>query len=147
MVSSSVCDRTGTPAVWTSPTTSLIHDGIWLPLKGHVMRSFMIAALSHIMIGKWTSPSLISANQTIPHTNGPLFLNKKDVFPGISYMDFHYKGNGNTYTGKTLSLFWNGPLGLHSLSGRTSYRKFSWSLGAARFGFRLFQSLWNLTSI
>ena len=32
-----------------------------------------------------------------------------------------------------------------SISGRTSYRKFSWSLEAARFGFRLFQSLWNLT--
>ena len=35
-------------------------------------------------------------------------------------------------------------LGLYSLSGKTSYRKISWSLEAARFGFRLFQSLWNL---
>ena len=34
--------------------------------------------------------------------------------------------------------------GLYSLSGKTSYRKISWSLEAARFGFRLFQSLWNL---
>ena len=34
---------------------------------------------------------------------------------------------------------------LYSLSGRTSYRKNSWSLEAARFRFRLFQSLWNLT--
>ena len=29
---------------------------------------------------------------------------------------------------------WSGPLGLYSLSGRTSYRKFLWSLEAARFG-------------
>ena len=29
-------------------------------------------------------------------------------------------------------------------SGKTSYRKISWSLEAARFGFKLFQSLWNL---
>ena len=36
-------------------------------------------------------------------------------------------------------------LGLYSLSGKTSYGKISWSLEAARFGFRLFQSLWNLT--
>ena len=36
-------------------------------------------------------------------------------------------------------------LGLYSLSGKTSYRKISWSLEAARFRFRLFQSLWNLT--
>ena len=36
------------------------------------------------------------------------------------------------------------PLGLYSLSGKTSYRKISWSLEAARFGFKLFQSLWNL---
>ena len=34
--------------------------------------------------------------------------------------------------------------GLYSLSGRTSYRKISRSLEAARFGFKLFQSLWNL---
>ena len=36
-------------------------------------------------------------------------------------------------------------LGLYSLSGKTSYGKISGSLEAARFGFRLFQSLWNLT--
>ena len=35
-------------------------------------------------------------------------------------------------------------LGLYSLSERTSYRKIPWSLKAARFGVRLFQSLWNL---
>ena len=34
--------------------------------------------------------------------------------------------------------------GLYSLSGKTSYRKISWSLEAARFGFKLFQSLGNL---
>ena len=34
--------------------------------------------------------------------------------------------------------------GLYSLSGKTSYQKISWSLEAARFGFKLFQSLWNL---
>ena len=34
--------------------------------------------------------------------------------------------------------------GLYSLSGKTSYPKISWSLEAARFGFKLFQSLWNL---
>ena len=37
--------------------------------------------------------------------------------------------------------------GLYSLSGKTSYRKISWSLEAARFGFGLFQLLWNLTGI
>ena len=34
--------------------------------------------------------------------------------------------------------------GLNSLSGQMSYRKISWSLKAARFGFRCFQSHWNL---
>ena len=34
---------------------------------------------------------------------------------------------------------------LYSLSGRTSYHKISWSLEAARLGFRRFQSFWNLT--
>ena len=35
-------------------------------------------------------------------------------------------------------------LSLFSLSGKTSYRKISWSIEAARLGFKLFQSLWNL---
>ena len=35
--------------------------------------------------------------------------------------------------------------GLYSLSGLTSYRKIPWIVEAARFGFALFQSLWNLT--
>ena len=34
--------------------------------------------------------------------------------------------------------------GLYSLSGKTSYGKISWSLEAARFDIKLFQSLWNL---
>ena len=34
--------------------------------------------------------------------------------------------------------------GLYSLSGKTSYRKISWSVEAAIFGFKLFQSFWNL---
>ena len=37
-------------------------------------------------------------------------------------------------------------LGLSSLSGKTSYRKTSWSIEAARCGFRLSQLLWNLTA-
>ena len=36
-------------------------------------------------------------------------------------------------------------LGLFLLSSRRTYRKISWSLEAARFGFRLFQSLWYLS--
>ena len=35
--------------------------------------------------------------------------------------------------------------GLYSLSRKTSYRKISWRLEVARFGFRLFQLLWDLT--
>ena len=38
-------------------------------------------------------------------------------------------------------------LDLYSLSGRMSHRKISWSLEAARFGFRLSLSAWNLTGI
>ena len=38
-------------------------------------------------------------------------------------------------------------LDLYSINWLTSYCKISWSLDAARFGFRLFLSLWNLTAI
>ena len=34
---------------------------------------------------------------------------------------------------------------LNLMSGRTSYRKISWSLEVAKFGSTLYQSLWNLT--
>ena len=36
-------------------------------------------------------------------------------------------------------------MGLYSLRDKTFHRKISWSLEATGFGFRLFQSLWNLT--
>ena len=50
-------------------------------------------------------------------------------------------------SGTRMRYRWHEPAGpLYSLSGRTSYRKISWSL-EARFDFRLFQSLWNLTGI
>ena len=39
----------------------------------------------------------------------------------------------------------NDDLGLYWLSGKTSYRKISSSREAARFRFKLFQLLWNLT--
>ena len=51
----------------------------------------------------------------------------------------HWQLTGTAGLGTRVSL-----LGLYSLSGKTSYRKISWSLEAARFGFKLFQSLWNL---
>ena len=38
-------------------------------------------------------------------------------------------------------------LGLYSLSGKTSCRKISWCLEAARFDVEMFISLWNLTGI
>ena len=45
-------------------------------------------------------------------------------------------------SGRKASDEWRGVKpALHSLSGPTSYRKFSWSLEAVRFGFRLFQTL------
>ena len=37
--------------------------------------------------------------------------------------------------------------GLYSLSGETSYRQISWSLGAARFDVILIVSLWHLAGI
>ena len=37
------------------------------------------------------------------------------------------------------------PQGLYSLSGKTSYRKISQNLETAKFGFKLLQSLWDLT--
>ena len=63
----------------------------------------------------------------------------------------------NSYTPRDLLLVnakmrhWTAPSliqpGLYSLSRRTSYHKISRSLEAAKFGFKLVQSLWNLTGI
>ena len=56
------------------------------------------------------------------------------------------------HSSRLLNCCWNNHIvakslqGLYSLSRRTSYRRISWSLEATRFGFILFQSLWNLTS-
>ena len=52
--------------------------------------------------------------------------------------------NANCGTNGTVGKWYATMLGLYSPSGKTSYRKISWSLEAARFEFKLFQSLWNL---
>ena len=49
-----------------------------------------------------------------------------------------------SYGSITVSM-WPLSQGLYSLSGKTSYRKISWNLEAARFGFKLFQLLLNWT--
>ena len=62
-------------------------------------------------------------------------------------MKSSFRGHGwsQTYRIYWMSSIASRPiLGLYSLSGKTSYRKISWSLEAARFGFKLFQLLWNL---
>ena len=81
---------------------------------------------------------------------------KKKILPEITTNNFPEEihnasimSPGNTYRSVMLGIKSDmmGPfslLGLYSLSGGTSYHKISWSLEAAWFGFRLFQSLWNL---
>ena len=59
-----------------------------------------------------------------------------------------YQATTKTYQSQTMCTVFEDVLcnnmGLYSLSGRTTYHKISWSLEAARFGFWLFLSLWNL---
>ena len=64
------------------------------------------------------------------HNLADTWRNNNVIIAGDAYM--------RRWTGSSLDQ------GLYSLSGKTSYRKISWSLEAARFGFKLFQSLWNL---
>ena len=54
-----------------------------------------------------------------------------------------YRYNREVPNNNTTRLF-QGP---YSLGGSASYCKISWSLEVTRFGFRLYQSLWNLTAI
>ena len=46
-----------------------------------------------------------------------------------------------------LTLEINSPLGLYSLSGKTSYRKISWNLEAERLGAMIIAPLWHFTGI
>ena len=68
-----------------------------------------------------------------PRLQNPPFLSSRQLCAHIIHG--HFIGSGTAIAMR---------LGLYSLSGKTSYRKISWSLEAARFGFKLFQSLWNL---
>ena len=83
-------------------------------------------------------------NKTINYENLSAFFFKR-----IS-QDWHHEplvDFWGSFWVKTIFLMsvYDNTQGLYSLSERTSYRKISWSHEAARFGFRLSQSLWNLT--
>ena len=71
------------------------------------------------------------------------FTNNNQIFKII---DTYLQGSYLPMT-QTLVLWILPQRGLYSLSGRTAYGKISWSLEAAGFRFRLFQSLWYLTRI
>ena len=58
---------------------------------------------------------------------------------GLVLVDYPYYGRVLTASGPLFTRL--------IISGRTSYREISWTLEAARFGFIIFQSLWNLTGI
>ena len=106
-------------------------------------------------------------DHTIHHSDG-----SASPLPPLHDLLCHYSSLGgsrnaqgsccNSYTETEPFLFWATPerpgqfpgrpsiptlaiLCKAGLIGKTPYRKISWSVEAARLGFRLFQSLWNLT--
>ena len=68
---------------------------------------------------------------------------KSEQWPQLLIHDDHYMATDELLCGReyTQSITYQG---LYSLSGLTSYHKISRSLEAARFGFKLVLSLWNL---
>ena len=81
-------------------------------------------------------------------TRSPFY--RRAVFKGLgNYIDKTFARSLHLDSGNVASLYWISlqtayVQGLYSLSGKTSYRKISWSLEATRFGFKPFQLLWNL---
>ena len=87
---------------------------------------------------------LIHVSERAPRNLGRITVSRSCLARGKSYhFCINLMSNFETLpnTGWTIHL---SAQGLYSLSGKTSYRKISWSLEAARFGFNLFQSRWNL---
>ena len=93
--------------------------------------------------------AIISTNAEILFT-GPLRANPSEILIKILTCSF------KTMRLKVWSTKWwpfclglnvliHLPLGLYSLSGKTSYRQISWSLEAARLDVAMVVSLWNLT--
>ena len=93
----------------------------------------------------------LQATQTIVSSLKPvspcLRLSDTWAIPRLKYQlmtGLHPFTYNPLFTQPKPSIWWM-TLGLHSLSVRTSYRNISRSVKAARFGFKLFRSPWNLT--
>ena len=104
----------------------------------------IITSRSYIDFQTWFARNLLSSSEWLSLM---AFLGTADIRVHIvhtSHVIIKRDRQGEC-TKWASSLGWFQPTqGLYSLSGKTSYRKISRSLEAARFGFKLFQSLWNL---
>ena len=122
-----------------SPHQSQIHK-ISLHWTGDEMGDVKHPALSNKIL-KWRS---------ISNNISPGFLSNDEIYEPVAVaqvMVWCHTSENSTHESpmNQCTGLYTCHQGLYSLSSKTSYRKISWSLEAARFGFRLFQSLWNLT--
>ena len=119
---------------WQDNTCSLISDCC----PGRYIISRLTTARWHVNNGPLSS-LWGGWDARVTLMTGPWMRMRHDGHYTWQRCDYTFSDMRNTYQWLAARL------GLYSLSGKTSYRKISWSLEAARFEFRLFQSLWNLT--
>ena len=96
-----------------------------LPILVHCIGFVIVSSyeFSLLLVIWWTFWRKISENEKYIHSEGVDILSRVCTSHGTHHFAFTW---------------W-------LLRGQTSYRKISWSIEATRFGFRLFQPLWNLT--
>ena len=117
--------------VWAYVTTNL----------SHLVNADVMTALSYITALPLTFT--INGISVVIHEN--ILVSKSIV--DISLTLLLYFEDDNELPISAVSIIWVQlcPMDSYSLSGRTSYSKISWSHKVARFRFRHFQSLWNVS--
>ena len=115
---------------WSSPDTvsKLPHPLPWANVQWLVQCTLQC----HWHATDWLSVDCVTTGRPSEYLQGTLGHHWKNLIETTS----HWNATGAALLQPTLALY--------SLSGKTSYRKISWSLEAARFGFKLYQSLSNL---
>ena len=141
------------PGLQATPLHNLVHCCLWIIIFPHKNANFRI---------KWQKHGFDHKNKLQGNTdfNGFFSFFLKSINLKVQNLTAPSKRSGRFFwSWNNIHWIWflyqfkfvwckkatDQILGRYSLTSKTSYRKISWNIEAVNFGFRLFQSLWNLT--
>ena len=130
----------------TVSQTTLLHTFSWMKML-EFRSKFHWSSFLRVQLTKFQHwfRSWLDTDQATSHYRNQGWLDYRRIYVSLGFNEFKLHTTRDRWASLQYLMTVCNMQGLYSLSGKTSYCKISWSLETARFGFGLYQSLWNFT--